>query len=162
MKWMIVFTLFFSSMDSYGQSIEWQDGDVTKKVYEVREKMIIFENGKKPVLVEKNSNESIPINSASKKYSECFSLSPNLDSRFRGLPGGIMIHFSLDFSEGQIKDWADSQNLIIKKKIPIMTKNIWSFNSEPGLKSLKLANEVIKDKNVLTASPNWWRPIRKR
>lgn len=149
-------------MDLSAEALEWQDGDITKKIYEVKEKMIIFEKGKKPLIAEKNPNEPIPINGALKKYSECFSLSSSLDSRFRGLPGGITVHFSLDFSKEQIKDWADNKNLIIKKKFPFPTKNIWSFNSEPGLKSLRLANEVIRDINVLTASPNWWRPVRKR
>lgn len=162
MKWIILTTLFLFSITAHSETHEWKDGEITKKVYEVIDKMVVFENGKKPLIIEKNPNEPIPSNLGNKKYSECFSLSPDKDSRFRGLPGGLMIHFPMEYNEEKIKSWAKSKNLNIKNKVPIITKNIWYFYSESGLKSLLLANEVIKDENVLTASPNWWRPVRKR
>lgn len=77
------------------------------------------------------------------------------------LPGDIFVEFEESWTEKNVKDWADAENLILISKFPGI-KNIYRFKTDPGIKSLNLANTILTKAGVKAAYPNWWREFVRR
>ena len=86
-------------------------------------------------------------------YSEVFYDQGNI----KALPGGIIIAFKPHWDETQIKQWVETQGLVIDKPL-LADLNIWLIRSQSGLDGLILANKITEQGEVEYATPNWWQP----
>ena len=72
------------------------------------------------------------------------------------LAGNIVVRFKPDWDIERIEAWAADHQLKLLKPV-LKSRNIYLIESEPGLASLELANEIHGSGEVVYATPNWWR-----
>lgn len=72
------------------------------------------------------------------------------------LAGNILVRFKADWDIGRIEAWAADHQLKLLKPV-LKSRNIYLIESEPGMASLELANEIHRSGEVVYATPNWWR-----
>ncbi len=74
------------------------------------------------------------------------------------LTGDIVIRFKADWSAEQISRWADQRGLKLLKPV-LERRNIYLFQSGPGLAALEQANEIQRSGEVEYATPQWWQEV---
>ncbi len=74
--------------------------------------------------------------------------------RLRILPGNIIVFFDKSWNKSKVAEWADEKGLSIVKCLS-KYNNIYLIKSEPGIKSLQLANSLKGETGIVSASPNW-------
>jgi hypothetical protein len=94
------------------------------------------------------------------KFSPVFRSAPTpLLSGQLTLPGGIIVKFKPDWSEQQIRDFANAHGLKVSRKSPA-GHNIYVLSTEPGMQSLEKANALHFTGEVLNATPNWQEALK--
>ncbi len=94
-------------------------------------------------------------------YSPVFHATTATHSARMALPGNIIIAFSENWDLQKADQWLEGKGLKILKPV-IEEQGIFLVNSESGLASLALANELSKAHEVRYAMPDWWRETFKR
>lgn len=75
--------------------------------------------------------------------------------------GGVLLQLQPQLSRQEQLDWlkqADLQPVSINESLA----GLWLIASPPGAASIELANRLQANEQVVSASPNWWRPKQKR
>lgn len=79
------------------------------------------------------------------------------ESRARALPGGVIVRLRQVLPEDQARAYLEQRGLKAVREIGTQT-GLWLVESEPGLPSLQLANQLHEKGEFASASPNWWQP----
>ena len=79
------------------------------------------------------------------------------------LPGGVLLVFESGLNEEAIDNFF-TENQIDRSKVSTMnfTKNAFFVETEVGMASMELANELADKDGVVISSPNWWRETETR
>jgi hypothetical protein len=75
--------------------------------------------------------------------------------RLMTLPGGVLVNFKADWSDGQIHAWSSAKGYALKQKLSV-TGNWYSLETAAGQASLDAANAIHESGEVASATPNWW------
>jgi hypothetical protein len=95
------------------------------------------------------------------KVSPVLREAPSADAPMRALPGGVVVHLVPGWSERHAKDWLESQQLEVVRKLDF-GRNVFLVHSEPGLEALELANALREKDPVVAAMPDWWEQVEPR
>lgn len=76
--------------------------------------------------------------------------------RLMALPGGVIVQFKPDWTEGQVNAWLAGKVLSAKQRLAIRG-NWYVIHSSAGQAALDLANAIHESGEVVSASPNWWK-----
>ncbi len=76
--------------------------------------------------------------------------------RLMALPGGVIVQFKPDWTNGQVSAWLASKALTAKQRLAIRG-NWYVIHSSAGQPALDLANAIHESGEVVSASPNWWK-----
>lgn len=76
--------------------------------------------------------------------------------RLMALPGGVIVQFKPDWTDGQVNAWLTSKALTAKQRLAIRG-NWYVLHSSAGQAALDLANAIHESGEVVSASPNWWK-----
>ncbi|HMS82529.1 MAG TPA: hypothetical protein PKD12_02630 [Nitrospira sp.] len=79
---------------------------------------------------------------------------PYSGAPIRLAPGNIIVHFSPEWSEAAVQQWAASHKLEILRRLPSGPNN-YVIQSGPGLEAISLANSLHRSPGVTAAFPNW-------
>ena len=153
-----------STLAAKGDVYTWRDGDKIRRVY-LQEGLIL-----------QKSNPSAPQDDIIAKRGGFDILKkqsqPGADGQpvFFGqsgqlmtLPGGIFLVFYPAWNQERI-DAFFARNGIDGDRVSKIDfiKNAFFVETEEGLPSLRLANELAMEDGVKISSPNWWREVEKR
>ena len=103
---------------------------------------------------ESASMQKIRSIASTNRLSETFSYDSKGGSSM-GLPGGVIVRFNKDWNEAKILNWLSQKGF--RGKGLIASLNIWFINSDAGVRSIRLANELYEAGEVESSLPNWWR-----
>lgn len=75
--------------------------------------------------------------------------------------GGVLLRLQPELSPQEQADWLEQAGL---QSLPASQAlaGYWLIASLPGEASIELANRLLAEEMVISASPNWWRPKHKR
>lgn len=81
--------------------------------------------------------------------------------RLMALPGGVVVKFNADWSDAQVRAWAQAKGLTVAQRLGT-TDNWYLIATAPGSAALELANSLQASGEVLAATPNWWKQTAAR
>lgn len=81
--------------------------------------------------------------------------------RLMALPGGVVVKFNTDWSDAQVRAWAQAKGLAVTQRLGT-TSNWYLIATAPGSAALELANSLKAGGEVLAAMPNWWKQTAAR
>lgn len=81
--------------------------------------------------------------------------------RLMALPGGVVVKFNPDWSDAQVRAWAQAKGLTVTQRLGT-TSNWYLIATAPGSAALELANSLKAGGEVLAAMPNWWKQTAAR
>lgn len=81
--------------------------------------------------------------------------------RLMALPGGVVVKFNPDWSDAQVRAWAQAKGLTVAQRLGT-TGNWYLIATAPGSAALELANSLKAGGEVLAAMPNWWKQTAAR
>ena len=74
------------------------------------------------------------------------------------LPGGVLLALDPDWDGDEVRDFFTQNGISLDRTSELeFIENGFLIDTEPGLPSLELANELAAKDGVLISSPNWWR-----
>jgi len=81
--------------------------------------------------------------------------------RLMALPGGVVVKFNPDWSDAQVRAWAQAKGLTVAQRLGT-TGNWYLIATAPGSAALELANSLKAGGEVVAAMPNWWKQTAAR
>ena len=79
------------------------------------------------------------------------------------LPGGVVLVLDEEWSQSRIEEFFSENNILAHLWSALeFLDNGFLVQTEPGLPSLELANELAAQEGVVISSPNWWREVETR
>ncbi|CAN7505677.1 hypothetical protein LJR066_003333 [Acidovorax sp. LjRoot66] len=81
--------------------------------------------------------------------------------RLMALPGGVVVKFNTDWTDAQVRAWAQAKGLAVTQRLGT-TSNWYLIATAPGSAALELANSLKAGGEVLAAMPNWWKQTAAR
>lgn len=81
--------------------------------------------------------------------------------RLMALPGGVVVKFNTDWTDAQVRAWAQAKGLTVTQRLGT-TSNWYLIATAPGSAALELANSLKAGGEVLAAIPNWWKQTAAR
>lgn len=81
--------------------------------------------------------------------------------RLMALPGGVVVKFNTDWTDAQVRAWAQAKGLTVTQRLGT-TSNWYLIATAPGSAALELANSLKAGGEVLAAMPNWWKQTAAR
>lgn len=81
--------------------------------------------------------------------------------RLMALPGGVIVKFHPDWSDAQVRNWAQTKGLTVAQRLGTLG-NWYVIATVPGSAALELANSLKAGGEVLAAMPNWWKQTAAR
>lgn len=81
--------------------------------------------------------------------------------RLMALPGGVVVKFNTDWTDAQVRAWAQAKGLAVTQRLGT-TSNWYLIATTPGSAALELANSLKAGGEVLAAMPNWWKQTAAR
>lgn len=81
--------------------------------------------------------------------------------RLMALPGGVVVKFNTDWTDAQVRAWAQAKGLTVTQRLGT-TSNWYLISTAPGSAALELANSLKAGGEVLAAMPNWWKQTAAR
>ncbi|MBF0206486.1 MAG: hypothetical protein HQK53_06320 [Oligoflexia bacterium] len=76
------------------------------------------------------------------------------------LPGGVIVFLKNLKGDTAVKNWAQENQITLRKKLPHPQEEIWVIESPAGLPTLDLATQLITDKkfqnHIKKSYPDWW------
>ncbi|EJE50062.1 hypothetical protein PMI14_05348 [Acidovorax sp. CF316] len=81
--------------------------------------------------------------------------------RLMALPGGVIVKFNADWSDAQVRAWAQAKGLTATQRLGTLG-NWYIIATAPGSAALELANSLKAGGEVLAAMPNWWKQTAAR
>lgn len=81
--------------------------------------------------------------------------------RLMALPGGVVVKFNADWSDAQVRAWAQAKGLTVTQRLGT-TGNWHLIATAPGSAALELANSLKAGGEVVAAMPNWWKQTASR
>jgi hypothetical protein len=137
----------------------WYDGDVRRPLYVDDTQVADFSEGRDPkspvlrsAIAAKAAGASSPAPGA---QSPVFKDAAHAGARSRALPGGVVVRLKQPLPEGQAREFLRQRGLEPLRPIGEHS-GMWLVQSEPGVKSLDLANQLHESGEFAGASPNWW------
>lgn len=88
--------------------------------------------------------------------SPVFRIGTSPAARLMALPGGMVVTFKPEWTDAQVREFAQSKGLEVQQRLEI-TGNWYVLRTEPGLASLDAANALQESGAVVGATPNWWK-----
>lgn len=84
--------------------------------------------------------------------------------RLMALPGGVLVKFAPDWSDAQVRAWAQAKGLAVTQRMGATGAmgNWYLIATAPGSAALELANSLKAGGEVLAAMPNWWKQTATR
>lgn len=73
----------------------------------------------------------------------------------KAFAGGIIITFKDAKTDEEAKSWAQAQGLKLKEKMGLANGRTWLVESDVGLASLELANQLHDSPDIESSQPNW-------
>ncbi|MES2612154.1 MAG: hypothetical protein V4679_18020 [Pseudomonadota bacterium] len=81
--------------------------------------------------------------------------------RLMALPGGVVVKFNTDWTDAQVRAWAQAKGLTVTQRLGT-TSSWYLIATAPGSAALELANSLKAGGEVLAAMPNWWKQTAAR
>ena len=184
----IFLSVFMSSGFSFAETLKefhWHDGNLDRKIYLNPSLIAEFDGGGEETSSLKKEfpdaelhagldhkgqvwklSDHLTVDAASsvmnrkdveQSYSPVFQDGVN-SGQLRYLPGNVVVKLDPRWTPQQVEKWRKKQKLKILKKVENQN-NVFLVETEPGLQSLHVANRLYESKSVLSASPNWVRPM---
>ena len=76
------------------------------------------------------------------------------------LPGGVLLALDAQWDQTKVGNFFSSNHIPTERVSELdFLENGFFVESEPGIPSLELANELAEQKGVRISSPNWWREV---
>jgi hypothetical protein len=76
--------------------------------------------------------------------------------RLMALPGGMVVNFKPEWTDGQVREFCAARKLVVQRKLELLG-NWYVLETAAGRASLLAANALHESGQVLSASPNWWK-----
>ena len=147
---------------SQGKAYTWEDGDrsltvllqedlVVQKTSEVTSTDVVVLKGAVDSIVQKQPSDSADVGPVFKSES---------GGELMTLPGGVLLALDPEWNETQVEDFF-AQNGISSDHASELgfIENGFLIETESGLPSLELANELAAQNGVEISSPNWSRQV---
>lgn len=148
---------------SGGTVYTWQDGEHTRSVRLVSglfvqssgentvDDLVLTDNGERSIVVRQNRH-------AVQDFEPVFV--SEVGGGLMTLPGGVLLALDPDWGEERVNRFF-SENGIKLSRVSAQTfsENAFLVETEPGLPSLELANELATRTGVLISTPNWARQL---
>ena len=149
-----------------GPIYTWQDGEHTRQVRLVRLLVVQSsgENTEDDQVVAHSGARSIVIRQDrhTREDSEPVFVS-EVGGGFMTLPGGVLLALDPDWGESRTnRFFSDNGIKLSRVSTRAFSDNAFFVETEPGMPSLELANELATQKGVLISSPNWAREAELR
>ena len=143
-----------------GTVYTWEDGDRTQRVV-LQDDLAVQDNDSiapDDEVVARGVVDSI----VQKGPNEVADARPVFRSESGGglmtLPGGILLALDPEWDEQQVEEFFTENGISLDRTSELdFIENGFLIDTEPGLPSLDLANELAAQDGVLISSPNWWR-----
>lgn len=84
--------------------------------------------------------------------------SPSSASPPRAAIGLVMVRLDPGWSTADVEKWAARERLEGLARMPI-EPNWWTVSTAPGMPAIELAARLSGTRGVVSASPDWWRPL---
>jgi hypothetical protein len=79
---------------------------------------------------------------------------PGSDGAPRALPGGMLVKLKPPMDDDPARAWFAARGLVAVRRIGGTAT--WLVKTEPGMASLRAANQLHESGEVAAAEPNWW------
>jgi hypothetical protein len=83
-------------------------------------------------------------------------------AQLMAVPGGFIVTFKAGTSQSSINNFIQANSLILKEKIQLKNKTLYSFQSPMGMETIELVNTVQQSSIVESSVPDLWRDVRSR
>ncbi len=114
-----------------------------------------------PLVQLQPANQSVAKGAAGTHISPVYREGNSPAGRLMALPGGVVVKFNLDWSDAQVRAWAQAKGLTVTQRLGT-TSNWYLIATAPGSAALELANNLKAGGEVLAAMPNWWKQTAAR
>jgi len=114
-----------------------------------------------PLVQLQPANQSVAKGAAGTHISPVYREGNSPAGRLMALPGGVVVKFNPDWSDAQVRAWAQAKGLTVSQRLGT-TSNWYLIATAPGSAALELANSLKAGGEVLAAMPNWWKQTAAR
>lgn len=114
-----------------------------------------------PLVQLQPANQSVAKGAAGTHISPVYREGNSPAGRLMALPGGVVVKFNPDWSDAQVRAWAQAKGLTVTQRLGT-TSNWYLIATAPGSAALELANSLKAGGEVLAAMPNWWKQTAAR
>lgn len=83
---------------------------------------------------------------------------PTSAAPLRAAVGGVIVQLDPTWAEAAVRTWATGLGLPAPTKLT-MGPGWWLVASAPGMPSIDLAARLTGSPGVVSAAPDWWRPV---
>ena len=145
-----------------GTVYTWEDGDRTVRVV-LQTDLVVQEtafNTPEDVVIARGAEDSI----VQKQAKHGQDARPVFRSESGGelmmLPGGVMLLLDPEWDRARIEVFFSLRNISTDRTSELaFLENGFFVKTEPGFRSLELANSLAAQEGVVVSSPNWWREV---
>ena len=159
MKFALFITLLIQSAFVTATDLNWKNKSKVRKLYAQPQMILSKPNGaksfqvKRAILAPAGRSQQGQAMRAKSNDLTVYSDNPNGGGTLRALPGGVIVKLRSGFTQQDAEDWADTNNLTIKRQI---SRDTWLIASPPGSACMDLSNNLQDNPDVIEAKPNWW------
>lgn len=114
-----------------------------------------------PLVQLQPANQSVAKGAAGTHTSPVYREGNSPAGRLMALPGGVVVKFNTDWTDAQVRAWAQAKGLAVTQRLGT-TSNWYLIATAPGSAALELANSLKAGGEVLAAMPNWWKQTAAR
>jgi len=114
-----------------------------------------------PLVQLQPANQSVAKGAAGTHISPVYREGNSPAGRLMALPGGVVVKFNPDWTDAQVRAWAQAKGLTVTQRLGT-TGNWYLIATAPGSAALELANSLKAGGEVLAAMPNWWKQTAAR
>jgi len=114
-----------------------------------------------PLVQLQPANQSVAKGAAGTHISPVYREGNSPAGRLMALPGGVVVKFNPDWTDAQVRAWAQAKGLTVTQRLGT-TGNWYLIATAPGSAALELANSLKAGGEVVAAMPNWWKQTAAR
>jgi hypothetical protein len=148
-----------------GNVYTWEDGDRTLRAV-LQTDLVVQEttsNTPEDVVVEMGTSNSIVRLNEGHGQAHGPVFRSESGGGLMALPGGVVLVLDEEWSQSRIEEFFSENNILAHLWSALeFLDNGFLVQTEPGLPSLELANELAAQEGVVISSPNWWREVEPR
>ena len=148
-----------------GNIYTWEDGDRTLRAV-LQTDLVVQEttsNSPEDVVVELGTRNSIVRRNEGHGQAHGPVFRSESGGGLMTLPGGVVLVLDEKWTESEIEDFFSQNDIPADGWSELgFLENGFLVQTEPGLPSLELANELAAQGGVVISSPNWWREVETR